>query len=177
MIKDIELINNILEGNKKSEELLYNKYKLIIYNELKYKYGDYPYIEDDISEILTKIFNNLKSYNPELSQFNTWVHHIIKNYMIDKNRRTHINNFITLPSNYNHMYCDENFCKIDTDSTLNYIKSNVPLNDYILLDMKYNMGFNYCEIGDEFNTTSSTISNKVNYIKHKIKNALKDESI
>jgi DNA-directed RNA polymerase specialized sigma24 family protein len=35
--------------------------------------------------------------------------------------------------------------------------------------MKYVQGYNYCEIGKEFNTTSSTISNKVNYIKTKLK--------
>jgi DNA-directed RNA polymerase specialized sigma24 family protein len=40
--------------------------------------------------------------------------------------------------------------------------------------MKYVQGYDYNEIGKEFNLTSSTISNKVNYIKTKLK---KDKEI
>ena len=34
-----------------------------------------------------------------------------------------------------------------------------------MLQMKYIDGFNYKEIGEKFNITSSTVSNKINYIK------------
>jgi DNA-directed RNA polymerase specialized sigma24 family protein len=35
--------------------------------------------------------------------------------------------------------------------------------------MKYLQGYDYNEIGKEFNVSSSTVSNKVNYIKTKLK--------
>ena len=35
--------------------------------------------------------------------------------------------------------------------------------------MKYIGGYSHCEIGKEFNLTSSTVSNRINYIKTKLK--------
>ena len=49
------------------------------------------------------------------------------------------------------------------------------LPDFTLLDMKYNQGFTYDEIGQEFNLTSNTISNRVNYIKGKVRDCLAEE--
>lgn len=57
----------------------------------------------------------------------------------------------------------------DNCSSVNFISSQISPSDYALLDMKYVQGYNYCEIGKEFNLTSGTISNKVNYIKSKLK--------
>jgi len=41
--------------------------------------------------------------------------------------------------------------------------------------MKYVQGYGYNEIGQEFNLTSVTVSNKVNYIKSKLKKQLSDD--
>ena len=62
---------------------------------------------------------------------------------------------------------------IDVDfencNTVCYISSQISPNDFNLLNMKYAQGYNYCEIGKEFNVTSSTVSNRINYIKTKLK--------
>jgi DNA-directed RNA polymerase specialized sigma24 family protein len=57
----------------------------------------------------------------------------------------------------------------DNCSSVNFISAQISPADYALLDMKYVQGYNYCEIGQEFNLTSGTVSNKVNYIKTKLK--------
>lgn len=57
----------------------------------------------------------------------------------------------------------------DNCNSVSFISSQISASDYALLDMKYIQGYNYCEIGKEFNLTSGTISNKVNYIKSKLK--------
>jgi len=54
-------------------------------------------------------------------------------------------------------------------SAINYISTQISPTDFTLLDMKYVQGYDYNEIGKEFNVTSSTISNRVNYIKTKLK--------
>lgn len=54
-------------------------------------------------------------------------------------------------------------------SSVNYISEQLSPKDFTLLDMKYVQGYDYGEIGKEFNVTSSTISNRVNYIKTKLK--------
>lgn len=64
-------------------------------------------------------------------------------------------------------------CGADYDfencSSINHISTQLSPQDYTLLDMKYVQGYDYNEIGSEFNVTSSTISNRVNYIKTKLK--------
>ena len=66
-----------------------------------------------------------------------------------------------------------NCCSADYDfencSSINFISNQLTPQDFTLLDMKYVQGYSYDEIGSEFNVTSSTISNKVNYIKTKLK--------
>lgn len=66
-----------------------------------------------------------------------------------------------------------NCCSADYDfencSSINFISAQLTPQDFTLLDMKYVQGYSYDEIGSEFNVTSSIISNKVNYIKTKLK--------
>jgi RNA polymerase sigma-70 factor (ECF subfamily) len=174
VLDDTQIINNILNGDVKSEEILYSKYDNIIREILIYNYGNYPYIEDDVSEILTKIFKNLDRYNSKKSQFKTWAYTIVKNYMIDKHRKKPIPGSVCI-TNTTISDIENTFntvSDIETSNTLEYIKSNLSNNDYIFLDLKYNQGYNYCEIGCVYNMTSSTVSNKVNYIKRKLKNTL-----
>ncbi len=62
-------------------------------------------------------------------------------------------------------------CNTDFENcnSVNYISRQISPSDFSLLDMKYVQGYDYNEIGKEFNLTSNTISNKINYIKTKLK--------
>jgi DNA-directed RNA polymerase specialized sigma24 family protein len=59
--------------------------------------------------------------------------------------------------------------EFENNNTLSYLSSQISPSDYTLLSMKYIQGYNYNEIGNEFNITSSTVSNRINYIKTKLK--------
>ena len=83
-IEDIQLITKVINGCRKSEELLYNKYRKLITNFINRSYPNDHDVEDDASDILMKIIENLRSYDPNSAQFNTWVMCITKNHMIDK---------------------------------------------------------------------------------------------
>lgn len=54
-------------------------------------------------------------------------------------------------------------------NSLSHISNQLSTTDYTLLNMKYLHGYDYCEIGKEFNLSSDTVSNRVNYIKTKLK--------
>lgn len=70
-----------------------------------------------------------------------------------------------LPNNENNSEIDS----FDNKSTLSYLSSQLSLDDYMMLDMKYNQGYNYTEIGKQFNLSSTTVCNRVNYIKTKLR--------
>jgi len=181
------LIQNTLNGNPQAQEKLYNKYKKLIMNFLKAKYSQSDI--DDVSEIMIKIFINLKLFDNTKSKFSSWVFSIAKNYMIDKWRSNatfsaeNINyittndcistsnnsNYIT-STNINNLEFITNYnMEFENNNSINYISKQLSPEEFTLLDMKYVQGYDYCEIGKEFNVSSSTISNRVNYIKTKLK--------
>jgi RNA polymerase sigma factor (sigma-70 family) len=62
-----------------------------------------------------------------------------------------------------------NTADFENCNTITYISSQVSPSDFHLLNMKYMQGYSHCEIGQEFQLTSSTVSNRINYIKTKLK--------
>ena len=155
-------------------------------------------IDDYISEILIKVFLNLNLYDKDKSKFSSWVFEIAKNHMIDNwrnktptysisqnnisyNLSTSNNsdstNLMSYITSTNTTILDENIFMCSTNSeydfencnSINFISQQLSAQDFTLLDMKYVQGYNYSEIGSEFNVSSSTISNRVNYIKTKLK--------
>lgn len=197
--EDINFISGILCGDKKSENKLYNKYKKIIF---KYIVNKYPFnrnTDDDVSEILIKVFEKLESFNKDRSKFSTWVISIINNHMIDKSRSTAFymannttaynsdatgtititnsfgnNGDVTLDNlNLNNAASFTAYDKPETTfenkDSVSFIQSTVGTEDFYLLNMKYVEGYNYSELGKEMNTSSTTISNRVNYVKGKLK--------
>jgi len=79
---------------------------------------------------------------------------------------TNNSNCLAFVSSNSYTSCNSEY---ENCSSVNYISSQLSPSDFALLDMKYVQGYDYCEIGKEFNLTSSTVSNRVNYIKTKLK--------
>jgi RNA polymerase sigma-70 factor (ECF subfamily) len=184
-----------LDGNHTAEKILYEKYSKIVKNFIKSKYSVVFDLEDDVSEIMIRVFLNLNTYKEDKSKFRSWVYSIAKNYMIDKWRSNTIpvlsSNTYSVTINMEDNVEWQN-CNNITNTTLNdsniffagqtytsqefensnsvcHLSSQLSAVDFTLLDMKYVQGYDYCEIGKEFNLTSSTVSNRVNYIKTKLK--------
>jgi RNA polymerase sigma factor (sigma-70 family) len=196
--EDTSLIQNILDGDERSEEKLYEKYRKIIGDYLKSKYPNDQTLEDDVSEILIKIFLSLPSYDLEKSKFKSWVFTIANNHMIDKSRSFDVlcgtitldcvgdsitisnsGDYVTTsdvtnwnPDENNVFYTSSYATDFENCDTLNHISNSIESCDFTFLNMKYSEGYNYNEIGVEFNMTSNTISNRVNYVKSKLKNNL-----
>jgi len=188
------LIQNTLNGSQKAQEILYNKYKKLVERFLKNKYSLCHDLDDDVSEIMIKVFMNINTFDETKSKFMSWVFSIAKNYMIDKwrsNTTTTVNidgynnsisngntlftastSHFTTTNNFNSLtFASANTSNntFETNNSINYISAQLSPQDYTLLDMKYIQGYDYNEIGKEFNITSSTVSNRVNYIKTKLK--------
>jgi len=202
--EDIVLIQKTVDGNREAENCLYEKYKQVVCNYIINKYSNYSDIDDDVSEIMVRVFTNLCSYNEDKSKFKTWVISITKNYLIDKWRQYQncitltagntvtldgsidVSSFVTSDNtgeieiglngtSVNGFAVSSTSCEFENCSSLNYLSQQVTTTDFQLLDMKYSMGYSYNEIGCEFNLTSNTVSNRVNYVKSKLKKNNKEE--
>jgi RNA polymerase sigma factor (sigma-70 family) len=198
-VEDANLIQNILTGDTEAETVLYEKYRVILTNYLLKKYPCNYDIEDDVSEILIKIFLNLSTYDSDISKFKTWAFAIANNHMIDKSRSTYyINSTGTTHIGDNLTFINDTYTsdcttingdvpcsfttsnatlQLEQNSSVNFVSDQIESCDFQFLNMHYTMGYSYCEIGTEFNLSSNTISNRVNYIKGKLKDSIDYEMI
>jgi RNA polymerase sigma-70 factor, ECF subfamily len=165
------------------EEILYEKYKKIVNDFILYKYPGCIDIDDDVSEVLIKMFTNLTSFDSTKSKFKSWVLTITKNHIIDKWRNTNItinpcsyDNMFVTSDTFNALdYLESGICitnsnsKFENNSTISYLSSQLSKEDYTMLNMKYTEGYDYNEIGRQFNISSTTVSNRINYLKSKLK--------
>jgi len=172
-----------LNGKRASEEALFNRYKEIVKNYIEFKYPKNNEIDDDVSEIMIKIFTNLADFDSKKSKFKSWAISITKNHMIDRWRSNNTSiTFANQDLRYgtsdtlfgidlgkNGEYTVNAEIKFENDNTITFLSSQLSPVDFTMLNMKYNQGYNYTEIGKHFNVTSSTASNRVNYIKTKLK--------
>ena len=177
-----------MDGNPVAQEIIYKKYRKIVNNFILSKYKNYFDLEDDVSEIMIKVFLNLKDYDSSKSKFKSWVLTITKNYLIDKWRTgtassvtlntDTVNSCHTIGTNAaSIIYTSTNnaTCCFENCNAVSFVSAQLSPMDFTMLDMKYVQGYNYCEIGSEFQLTSSTVSNKINYIKTKLKKNLPGE--
>jgi RNA polymerase sigma factor (sigma-70 family) len=148
-------------------ENIYVKTKKIIYNYLNNQF--YNYTEDDISDIILKIYNKYNTYDNNIGSYSNWVICITKNHMLDCVKKL---NKVDYYDTLHEFDFNDNVIEITYDHDIIYDRISSTISEYELsiFDLKYMKGYKNKEIADMFNITSSTVSNKINYIKTKIKN-------
>lgn len=105
--------------------------------------------------------------------------------MIDNYKSSYCRNVVNLEANDNNISSTkpnteyDYFINSDFENCnmLNYITTQLDSKDFCMLNMHYNMGYSYSEIGSEFNMTSTTVSNRVNYVKYKLKNNIPKDMV
>lgn len=186
--EDSELIKMILSGDRKAQEELYERYKKFVTKNIVNKYPFNKDTDDDVSEVLIKVFEKLETFDETKAKFPTWVKNITQNHMIDKSRSTAFymdansstytstdSGAISLTSaSMEGVSCfystnETPDLKIENEESLNFIENKVGLQDFHLLNMKYKEGYDYKEMETEMRMSSSTLSNRVNYVRGKIK--------
>ena len=58
---------------------------------------------------------------------------------------------------------------METNDLLDFISNKIGIKDFHLLNMKYGQGYDYKDMEKEMKMSSSTISNRVNYVRSKLK--------
>lgn len=181
-----KLISETINGDKLAQSKLYLIYKNKINLFLKKKYGNKSDYNDDISEIIFKIFNKLKNFDSTKSNFDTWVITIAKNYMIDKckKKKPHYVSFISdNQSSDNFDYHEDDIYQmieptsddktpyelLELNDSMKHISNQLTIVDFSMLSMRYIDGYTYKEIAKEFRSNDMKISNRIYNIKSKIK--------
>lgn len=171
-----ELINSVKNGDYKSKEKIYKIYKETVYRFLIRKYPKNYDVEDDTSEIMIKVFESIEKYDSSKSKFNTWVINIANNHMIDKSKKRKLDKISINNDTYGILSLDVNYNTSNSAlDSMNYCSTLMSISNQIndsdcfdMIQMKYS-GYTYNEIAQKYSLNSNQVSNKLNYIKTKIK--------
>lgn len=178
--EDNILIEQIIKNkDQKASNKLYNWYYKEVKTYIKKKYGKLSSddIDDLSSDAISKSFINLTSFDSNKSSFKTWLYTIAENVVIDYTRKLenqvdkiHYHylgdaeeRIFDIPSNENM----EN--AYSAQQTITFATSNLDKETNDMIKKKYVEGYSHNEIGNMYALTSSTVSNKINYAKSKIK--------
>jgi RNA polymerase sigma-70 factor (ECF subfamily) len=182
--EDNILIEKIIKDkDQKASNKLYNWYykEVKVYIKKKYKQLSSDDVDDLSSDAISKSFINLSAFDAQKSSFKTWLYTIAENVVIDYSRKlenrvdkVHYHyledaeeRIFDVPSNENSYSLQE---------TLNYATSKLDKDTTDMIHKKYVEGYSHNEIGNMYALTSSTVSNKINYAKNKLKNHIKNGS-
>jgi RNA polymerase sigma factor (sigma-70 family) len=178
--EDNILIEQIIKHkDQKASNKLYNWYYKEVKFFIKKKYGKLPSddIDDLSSDAISKSFINLAAFDARKSSFRTWLYTIAENLVIDyarklENRVDKIHyhyledaeeRSFDIPSTENH---EENY---SAKQTINYVAASLNAIEHDMIKKKYVEGYSDNEIGDMYSVTSTTVLNKINYAKSKIR--------
>lgn len=182
--EDNILIQQIInKKDQKASNKLYNSYYKEVKLFIKKRYNNLSSddIDDLSSDAISKSFINLTAFDSSKSSFKTWLYTIAENIVIDYTRKLenridkiHYHyledaeeKIFDIPSNEN----IENIFQIK--QTINYATSNLDEQTNDMIKKKYVEGYTHDEIGNMYALTSSTVSNKINYAKNKMKSKIK----
>ncbi len=162
-------------------ESLYRQFFPKVYNYIYYRLLNRDQTDDLVSEIFTRIFEKLDTYDESKAQLSTWVFAVTKHALINERRRMkptvsldalHNDNGVELP--------------LDYDLQLSYIQSEerrqlykalarMSAREREIISMKYFEGMNNRTIASELDMNESTVSSVVFAAKKKLQKWLMAE--
>lgn len=169
--EDEKLIIGVKSGDLNDQKKLYSKYRRILTKYINKKCGNELNLEDIVSDVLIKVFMKINTFNSKKSNFLTWVLNITNNHIIDIWRKNSVE--IVYDDTLFGFFESNNTINIDDiDDDFNFIceVGNVSDDDAHYLQLKYLYGFSYDDISCYSGVSTTTISNRINYIRKKLKN-------
>lgn len=170
-LSDSELRTRYLETGESSYfGLLYDRYAQKVYAKCISILKDEALAQDATQEIFVKIFVNLAKFN-ERAKISTWIYSITYNFCIDLIRRDKKMKFLfsddmqQVPEPVEEI-TDEQLLSMEIDR-LKIVLEEIPLDDKLVLLMKYQDDLQIRDIALALNKTESAIKMKLKRAKHK----------
>ena len=84
---DLELIDSVMKGNRKSLNTLIEKHQPYIFNIALKMLNNIADAEDITQEILIKLVTNLSKYDRSKGKFRTWLYRITFNHFLNSKKQ------------------------------------------------------------------------------------------
>lgn len=169
-IKDEDLIQNYLQGDERSFEILVKRYLKPIYRFIYQYVSNSQNAEDLTQEVFLKVWRFIKKFDFD-RKFKTWIFTIAKNTTLDFLKKKKDLPFSVFSNERGQTIIDEKIFDSDFDfekiierkdlaQRLNLIIKKIPLIYREILFLYYFDGFNFREIAEILNQPLNTIKSR-----------------
>lgn len=168
---DLDLINNILDGDERSFEILFFRYEKEISKYIYTNIKDVEATKDIVQEVFISIYNKLFTFKLQ-NKFKPWLYAIARNKTIDYIRQNKKVVFVDIDNKNlkikeqgNNIDCRMEF-KETKHSIENFIK-NLNFKDRDLLYLKYhNQDMTFKQLAEILNISEAAVKSRY-YLLHK----------
>ena len=173
MLPDNILIQQFLDGDNESFEILLSKYKQIIYSFIYSKLRNREMADDVFQDTFIKVIQTLKkgTYN-EKGRFVSWVMRIAHNLIIDHFRRQQrMPMYDTYDSEHDVFYrlsepsknIEDMIIDSQIKTDINALMLELPQNQYEVLKMRLYQDMSFKEIAERTNVSINTSLGRMRY--------------
>lgn len=171
-MEDIKLVEEILDGNIDSFNILVNKYEFIVlkfvYNMLK----DKEAAEDITQEVFITVYNKMEMYNMK-NKFSSWLLQIAKNKSIDyirKYRKVYESNIDDARNvQSNELVPEEALEYNETKKEVQNFINNLEETDKQILILKYSEDVTFNDIADVLQMNVSAVKRRYYKVRDEFK--------
>lgn len=146
-------------------EYLYKIHRRVPHAQDEFKYqrfrGGRRQADDIVQETALQVWENLDKFDPNKSEFSTWVYNVFVNKTIDEDRqRASLRELVMLEDVHGYRPTD----RVEAKLTLKKLVSALEMDDQMFVRMKLD-GLSEIEIGEAFEKDAKWANNKWAYIK------------
>ena len=168
----------VQQGGKalKDFESLYGEFFPKIYNYIFYRLLDRDQTDDLVSEVFTRAFEKLDTYDERKAQFSTWIFTIARNALIDEQRRKKeiASLDADVPDIPSSVDVQMAFIQGEERKALYSLIAKMNERDRDIIAMKYFAGMTNRKIAAELGMNESTVSSVVYNAMSKLRSGLRE---
>ena len=162
---DVQLIEEILAGKKKSFTILYHKYKNALYSVCLRYARDQSMADDFFQEGMIVLSKKLHHYDYNKGEFLPWARRVMANKCINMIRDWKLNQYIDDLSDVKVASFDVDvISKLSFDEMVNLVQT-LPPGYQMVFNMFVMDGYSHAEIGKELNITVGTSKSQLSKAK------------
>jgi len=177
MEEELQLIQEVLSGNKQAYAQIINKYKNPLYATILRMTKNPQDAEDLVQEAFIKIYHQLDKYDNKGS-FSSWLYRVAINHCMDgfrkkrfQMKRLNMDGDIVV----NERHPEVIYLKQEKSRQLERLIETLPKDERLILLLRYVNELSYCEISELVEAPLSTVRNKLHRAKKKMRDTIKRE--
>ncbi len=174
MAKEIEVIQQVLEGDVDSFRLLVQRYQKPVISMINNIINDQHICEDIAQEVFLTAYKKLTSFDPARSNFSTWLFTIARNKSLNALKRKAVLSMSQLPEKADSHNPSDDLGKKEFFDKLDRILQTLPAKlktAFVLAELEK---LSYAEIAQIEGVRIGTVKSRINRAKRKLRVALEN---